>query len=151
MAGVCLIVGLGNSAATTYLPTTDKPVPQIVPVSISTPAPTPNKAPKAAVGKLMPPRLDMTFGASNFEFRWLAVTDATHYRLYENPDGISGYTQVGDDIVAGDANQFALPVAMGSQNWDNASYLLEACNRWTCESSNQINTRDVLLQAAGYF
>jgi hypothetical protein len=34
-------------------------------------------------------------------FSWAAVNGADHYRLMENPDGHSGFTQVGDNIPVG--------------------------------------------------
>ena len=44
----------------------------------------------------------ITFAATKiFHFSWTDVSDATHYRLLENPDGNSGFSQVGSDIPTG--------------------------------------------------
>ena len=44
-------------------------------------------------------------------FSWTAVTGSTHYNLLENPDGSSGFTQVGADIPAGTLT-LSLPIAV---------------------------------------
>ncbi|KAF0191976.1 MAG: Uncharacterized protein FD165_1310 [Gammaproteobacteria bacterium] len=64
-------------------------------------------------------------GIKNLAFIWSAWAGATHYKLKVNPDGASGYTQVGSDIV-GTAINVEIPVHL--TNWPNASYVLEAHN-----------------------
>ena len=41
------------------------------------------------------------FEIKTFRFTWSDVSDATFYRVMENPDGVSGFTQVSGDIAQG--------------------------------------------------
>ena len=45
--------------------------------------------------------LTVTFGIKQLQFHWPKIGDDTFYRLFENPDGVSGFSQVGADIQAG--------------------------------------------------
>jgi len=83
-------------------------------------------------------------------FTWDEIAYAYYYRLLENPDGSSGFTQVGDDIPAG-TTSVTTPVAVHLQNWVNAEYVVEACNNAGCNSSAWINAADLMLDTIGYF
>jgi hypothetical protein len=96
------------------------------------------------------PTLNLDFGLKQLQFSWAAVADTDVYRLFENPDGVSGFTQVGADLP-GTATATALDIAVHRHNWAAARYLLEACNSIGCTGSNEITTLAGMLQAIGYF
>ena len=83
-------------------------------------------------------------------FSWGEVADATHYRLLENPDGHSGFTQAAEDIPAGTLT-VTKQIAVHLHDWVNALYVVQACNIVGCSSSSQISATDVMLNAIGYF
>ena len=44
----------------------------------------------------------LTFSAvKTFSFNWEDISKATHYKLLQNPDGNSGFSQLGNDIAQG--------------------------------------------------
>jgi hypothetical protein len=45
------------------------------------------------------PQPTVTYGLKQLQFSWPTVSGASYYRLFENPDGVSGFTQVGGDIA----------------------------------------------------
>ena len=77
-------------------------------------------------------------------FRWAAVPKATHYRLTENLDGHSGFTQTGDDIPAGTLST-TKHIAVHLHDWIDALYMLQACNAAGCTSSIEVSTSDLML------
>lgn len=82
-----------------------------------------------------------------FHFDWADVSGATAYKLLENPDGQSGFTQVGDDIAQG-AETLALTVPLHARV--NAQYILQACNSAACTTSNTLAVSGTLVDAIGY-
>ncbi len=82
-----------------------------------------------------------------FRFTWTGVSDTTEYRLLENPDGFSGYTQVA--TIAADAVSHDLVVFLPARV--NASYILQACNNAGCADSIPVFVSGTLDQAIGYF
>jgi len=91
--------------------------------------------------------LSLDFGIKQLQFSWSAVNNATHYRLMENPDGTSGFTQRGADITT---TSSTLDIAVHRQDWGNARYLLQACNSNLCSSSNEVSPLGGMLSAIGY-
>jgi hypothetical protein len=89
-------------------------------------------------------------GIKQLVFSWDEVTFTDFYRLLENPDGHSGFTQVGDDIPAGtlDATR---DIAVHIFNWIDAQYQVEACNLTGCTTSDVVTATDVMLDTIGYF
>ncbi|MBL4851275.1 MAG: hypothetical protein JKY90_03200 [Gammaproteobacteria bacterium] len=67
-----------------------------------------------------------------FRFAWTDVTDATFYRLQENPDGITGFSRVGADIAQG-TETVDLVVPLHARI--NAQYMLQSCNATGCIDS----------------
>ena len=58
-----------------------------------------------------------------FRFNWVDVSGATHYKLLENSDGMSGFTQVGADIAQGVKSvEHVVPLYARM----NAQYILQA-------------------------
>ena len=83
-------------------------------------------------------------------FSWGAVDDADYYRLMENPDGHSGFTQIGDNILAGTLTA-SRDIAAHLFDWVEAQYIVEACNVTGCTDSNVVTVTDVMLDTIGYF
>jgi hypothetical protein len=81
---------------------------------------------------------------------WDEIQYTDLYRLMENPDGHSGFTQVGDDIPA-DTLTASRDVAVHLFDWVEAQYLVEACNVKGCSTSDVITAIDVMLDTIGYF
>ena len=91
----------------------------------------------------------LTFVATKiFRFDWSDVGDATFYRLLEDPDGNSGYTQVSGDLPAG-IQSFDLVVPLYARV--NARYILQSCNEGGCTDSAPLVVNDPLTAAIGYF
>ncbi|WP_369600692.1 FG-GAP repeat protein [Hahella sp. SMD15-11] len=82
-----------------------------------------------------------------FHFNWSDVSGATEYRLLENPDGASGFSQIA--TLAADAtshdHEVFLPARM------NAQYMLQACNSAGCSDSGIASVSGTLAEAIGYF
>ena len=87
------------------------------------------------------------FDIKTFRFTWTDVPGSTHYRLLENPDGFSGFRQVGSDIPQGtETVDHVVPLYMRI----NASYILQTCNGSDCNDSSSINISGTLIDAIGY-
>jgi len=83
-----------------------------------------------------------------FRFTWNDVGDATFYRLLENPDGNSGFSQPGSDIPAGiQTVDQVVPLYARL----NARYLLQSCNEGGCSDSAVVTVSGTLTSAVGYF
>ena len=82
-----------------------------------------------------------------FRFTWSDVTDATYYQLMENPDGASGFTQVGSNIVQGNgvANHIVPLHARVS-----AQYILKSCNSFGCTSSSTLSVSSTMTNSIAY-
>ena len=82
-----------------------------------------------------------------FRFSWSDVADATYYKLLENPDGTSGFTQVGDDIDAGiETVDHIVPLYARV----NAQYILQSCNATGCADSATVSVSGALVDSIGY-
>jgi hypothetical protein len=95
-----------------------------------------------------PPTVSVNPGTKQLIFGWNTVTGATHYRLLENPDGHSGFTQAGDDIPAGTL-AVTKHIAVHLHDWVNALYMVQACNNATCTGSSEISVTGLLLDTIG--
>jgi hypothetical protein len=70
------------------------------------------------------------------------------YRLFEDKDGSSGYTQVGGDLQSVSLTyDLIVPLYLRM----NARYILKACNSGGCADSNAVNVSGTLGEAVGYF
>jgi hypothetical protein len=81
-----------------------------------------------------------------FRFTWDDVAGATEYRLFENPDGNSGFTQVAS--IAPGVRSRDLTVFLPARV--NARYMLSACNAGGCTDSATVFVSGNLAQAVGY-
>lgn len=91
------------------------------------------------------PTLSLDYGIKQLIFNWSVVAGATHYQLFEDPDGISGYNQVDGNLTATSYNHdIFLPARI------NARYLLNACNSSGCTQSSTAFVSASLVDAIGY-
>jgi hypothetical protein len=70
--------------------------------------------------------------------------------LFENPDGHSGFTQVGADIPAGTLS-VSLAISVHMFDFVNALYIVEGCDASGCTSSTEVSVMNEMLSAIGYF
>jgi hypothetical protein len=90
------------------------------------------------------------FNLKQLQFNWTATSGATAFRLLQDPDGASGFSQVGTDltIFAASTN---LDIGVHRLNWAAARYALDACNSVGCTRSNEVTITAGMLAAIGYF
>ena len=90
------------------------------------------------------------FNLKQLQFSWNAAIGATAFRLMQDPDGASGFSQVGSDlsIFAASTN---LDIGVHRLNWAAARYALDACNSVGCTRSNEVTITAGMLAAIGYF
>ncbi len=100
-----------------------------------------DSAPKA-------PDLTLNYNVKQLEFSWNSVSGAAYYQLYSNPDGTSGFSQVGENITDTHAT---VDITVYTHDWSNAAYFVKACNNVGCNTSNEVNTMDSAINAIGYF
>lgn len=82
-----------------------------------------------------------------FRFTWTDVGPGpTEYRLLEDPDGLSGYTEVAS--IAPGIGGYDLDVFLPGRI--NARYVLQACNEDNCVDSAPVNVAGTLGEAVGY-
>ena len=83
-----------------------------------------------------------------FHFSWTDASNTTHYKLLENPDGTSGFTQVGGDIPQG-TGQYEHVVPLYQRL--NAQYILQSCNGFGCTDAAPVMVSGTLEGSIGYF
>ncbi len=92
--------------------------------------------------------LVLEIGATKaFNFSWIDTPGVSHYKLFEDPDGQSGFSQVGDDISSG-IESYEHIVALYSRM--NAVYQLQICIEEECIDSNTVAVSGNLTEAIGY-
>ena len=96
------------------------------------------------------PSVTSTVGVKQLLFSWGSAPGTDLYRVKSNPDGVSGFTQTGADLPAAQTS-FHLDVTVHRQNWQNARYLVEACNTLGCADSSEISFAGDANAAIGYF
>ncbi len=88
-------------------------------------------------------------GVKTIQFDWPAIAGATHYKLFSNPDGASGYNLLQDNLSA-TSTTIVLPVHL--TDWINASYLLEAHDaNGKIMQLPAVNISNLMLSSIGYF
>lgn len=98
-------------------------------------------APPAPALGLVPQAVDL------FHFVWQDVAGETEYRLLEDPDSASGYTQIATLAADSVSIDWVAPLAKRV----NARYILQACNSVGCTDSNTVDVSGNLAGAVGYF
>ena len=84
-----------------------------------------------------------------FRFSWTDVAGASHYRLLEDVDGVSGFVQVSGDIPQG-SQQYDHAVNLHQRV--NARYVLQTCTQGGCIDSSSISVDTTAMASAiGYF
>ncbi|WP_052480937.1 hypothetical protein [Gilvimarinus agarilyticus] len=87
-------------------------------------------------------------GAGTLHISWDAVEGTSFYRLYKDPDGTSGFSQVGDDLTAPEAYD---QISTHLTNWPEARYMVEACaSANDCSNSNEATAINAMLDTIGY-
>jgi len=79
---------------------------------------------------------------------WQSTEGAEFYRVLENADGVSGYTQISEDLDAS-TNNFDHRVALYKRI--NARYIVQACNTVSCVDSEELSLSGSLVEGIGYF
>jgi hypothetical protein len=94
------------------------------------------------------PTVSVTGDIKTLNFSWSEPEYVDYYRLMENPDGHSGFTQAGDDIPAG---TLSVPkhIAVHLHDWENALYKVQACNSAGCTGSTEIGVAGLMLDTIG--
>ncbi|MEW8100635.1 MAG: hypothetical protein AB2785_02585 [Candidatus Thiodiazotropha endolucinida] len=97
--------------------------------------------PVAPVGFTLTP-----MSIKTFNFSWVDGSDETEYRLLEDPDGQSGFTEVA--TIAAESTEHDLAVFLPGRV--NARYILQTCNSAGCTDSATANVTGSLVEAVGY-
>ena len=112
----------------------------------------------SCVDDLTGPSVRLLFDAKQLKFGWSAISGATHYQILENADGQSGFTQVGSDFTyeqlqySGTYLQYKHEISVHLLDWDNAKYIIAACNGSRCLNSSEITLQSAYSQyAVGLF
>lgn len=79
---------------------------------------------------------------------WNAVTDATWYQVLKNPDGVSGFNIIADNLTS---QEYTDIVGVHLHEWLNARYIVAACNTLGCSQSVELDTLGQSAAAIGYF
>ena len=82
-----------------------------------------------------------------FRISWTPSTSATFYRVLENADGRSGFTQISDDLESS-IQTYDHRVALYQRF--NASYIVQACNANGCVDSDEQVVTGSLENAIGF-
>ena len=79
---------------------------------------------------------------------WQATPGAEFYRVFENPDGISGFEQISDDLEPS-VQSHDHGIALYARA--NAMYMVQACDTFSCSDSEAQAIVGPLANAIGYF
>lgn len=82
-----------------------------------------------------------------FSFNWIDTPGANYYKLFEDPDGESGFSQIGGDLSTG-VEHYEHIVALYTRL--NARYLLQVCYPEGCIDSNTVGVSGSLAEGIGY-
>lgn len=111
-------------------------------------APLPPEPEVEVIPPLGTTQLQLSFKPTKLlQFNWEAAEHAEFYRLWENPDGLSGFSQISSDLAA-QSTGFQLRVPLYTRL--RASYLLEACRGDQCVAADQVSVGKSLAQSVGY-
>jgi len=97
---------------------------------------SPNGSNETNSNPLQPVEAELTILADKtFRISWQTTPNATSYRVLENPDGVSGFSNISGELDAS-TTQFDLQVALFSRV--NAQYIVQSCNDQGCVNSNPV-------------
>jgi len=83
-----------------------------------------------------------------FRITWESSPEVEFYRVLENPDGITGFTDISGDLDAS-TTSFDHIVALYARV--NAMYVVQSCNDQGCVDSEPVIVTGTLDDAIGYF
>lgn len=118
-----------------------------VSVSVSSSSLSSSSSSSSAVAAIWPDINITATQAKTLNIQWDAVADATFYRVLKDADGASGFTQLGDDLTATETTD---NVSVHLYNWQNARYMIEACNDAGCSASNEAGALQTVLSTIGF-
>lgn len=99
---------------------------------------------------LLPPATpSLTLAAQSvktFAFSWGDVRGETEYRLLENADGQSGFSEVA--TLPANTTEHSIGVFLPARI--NAGYIISACNSAGCTDSDTVSVSGTLAEAVGY-
>ena len=93
--------------------------------------------------------LTVSFGINMLKFSW-SNTGSDHYKIFEDPTGGSGYSQLGSNLTV---TNYDHAINVHSQDWGNAKYISQSCDIVdSCTDSNELfpSLTDA-LSTIGYF
>jgi trimeric autotransporter adhesin len=102
-----------------------------------------------SVQKPAAPQVTVGSEIKQLRFDWSRSPRAQFYKLLKNPDGHSGFTQVGRDIKRSRTTAVD-NIAVHLHDWKDARYIVAACNARGCTNSPEISTPHLMLDAIGY-
>lgn len=83
-----------------------------------------------------------------FRISWQPSTNADFYRVLEDPDGESGFSQISDDL---DSSTLVFDHSISLYARINSSYIVQSCNAIGCVDSIEQTVSGTLENAIGYF
>ena len=83
-----------------------------------------------------------------FRISWQPSEGAEFYRVFENPDGLTGFTDISGELDS-TITDFDHRVALYARV--NAQYIVQACNNQGCADSDPLIVIGTLDSAIGYF
>ncbi|WP_028671718.1 choice-of-anchor tandem repeat NxxGxxAF-containing protein [Saccharospirillum impatiens] len=85
------------------------------------------------VDSLTAPTVSVNYDNWRLHFSWPEVAGADYYRLFEDPDSMTGYTQLGPDMTS---NEYVYNINL-SEGTD-ARFIVEACDSEQCLDSSEV-------------
>lgn len=79
------------------------------------------------------PAVTPSYDDWTLKFSWQSVADATYYQVFEDPDGVSGFSQICSDL---NATEFVNNISLTERN--GARYIVAACNSAGCTDSDEV-------------
>jgi hypothetical protein len=83
----------------------------------------------------------------SIELSWQASDGANFYRVLRDADGSSGFTDISGNLVD---TKYSTPLAAHLTDWNEARFIVEACNSQGCTSGEELYINDSILEAIGY-
>jgi len=100
----------------------------------------------AELDELLPPELEFV-ADKTFRLSWQPTEDAEYYRVMENADGVSGFTQISEDL---DASTLSFDHRVALYSRVSARYLIQSCRAANCVNSDVQFVSGTLDDAIGY-
>lgn len=82
---------------------------------------------------LVAPTVSVDYDNWQLRFSWPEMTGADVYRIHEDPDSMSGYSQLGPDLTS---NEYVYNINLSERT--NARFIVEACDAEQCIDSETV-------------